>query len=75
MKIIVHGKLPEEYEYRCICSHCRCVFEFKQKEANTVYDQRDGNSLTIDCPTCKKTVYVTENSRINLSEHQIGYTR
>jgi uncharacterized protein with PIN domain len=58
MRIIKQGKLPEEKEYECTCRYCKTEFAFRQGEAETVYDQRDGNSLKILCPTCKRECWI-----------------
>jgi len=57
MKIIQQGTLPEEITYRVDCSNCRTIFEFEQREGRVVYDQRDGNAVVINCPTCNKEVW------------------
>lgn len=58
MEIIKKGKLPEEKTYECVCSYCKTEFRFQRKEAEFVYDQRDGNALTIKCPLCKSQVWM-----------------
>jgi len=54
MKIIKQGVDPKTHVYRCTCFICETEFEFKKKEAKYNSDQRDGDYLSIDCPTCKK---------------------
>lgn len=57
MKIIKAGVLPSEKEYELTCKKCECIFEFKEKEATQHSDPREGAYKTIDCPTCKTTIY------------------
>lgn len=54
--VIKQGKLPEDVEYEVECYKCRTIFSFKAKEAEKVYDQRDGDFLSINCPICKNKV-------------------
>ena len=63
MKIITKGQIPEERMYRVVCRNCHTVFEFQYKEAQEVFDQRDGNYLKIPCPLCSKeqTIDVKNN--------------
>lgn len=52
MRIIKQGNLPEDRPYQTVCRNCNTEFEFLQKEAELVFDQRDGNFLKIKCPVC-----------------------
>jgi len=52
MKIIRQGLIPEEVVYRTECSKCDTEFEFTQKEGKYNSDQRDGDYISINCPTC-----------------------
>ncbi|MDC2859041.1 hypothetical protein [Delftia sp. DT-2] len=52
MKIIKQGQPPETRTYQCTCRECATVFEFEQREAKFVFDQRDGDFLQINCPVC-----------------------
>jgi hypothetical protein len=56
MKVIVRGKLPEEKVYRATCRHCRTTIEFQRKEAKYNSDLRDGDFLSIACPTCTRPI-------------------
>ncbi len=58
MKILKEGKRPEEKVYRHTCTNCKTLFEFLAKEGKTIYDQRDGNFITINCPLCIKECYI-----------------
>lgn len=55
MKIIKQGIVPEEVVYRTTCSKCDTEFEFAQREAKLTSDQRDGDFVSIPCPTCGQT--------------------
>lgn len=59
MKVIKEGILPETRTYRCNCDRCGCLFEFIEAEARRCSDQRDGDYLTIACPTCGIICYTT----------------
>ncbi len=57
MKVIQHGKLPDDHEYRGTCSHCRCIVEFKLREA--LPDPHHQRELPrVACPTlgCGRTI-------------------
>lgn len=62
MRILRHGVLPETKVYRGECGHCKAIFEFHRHEARFSSDQRDGDFLTIPCPTCKRDVFVNANN-------------
>jgi uncharacterized C2H2 Zn-finger protein len=64
MKIISHGVLPEETLYRHSCNYCGAVFEYLKKEAKYIFDQRDGDSLKISCPTCERACYNDVKSKV-----------
>ena len=52
MEIIRRGELPQERVYEAICSNCKTIFRFEEREAEKVSDQRDGDFLRIKCPVC-----------------------
>jgi ribosomal protein S27E len=58
MKIIKPGIEPAERVFQVTCRDCECEFAFKRKEANMTTDRRDGDFLSINCPTCFRTVTV-----------------
>ena len=60
MKIIHRGTIPGERVYKSTCTNCKTVCEYLLKEATIVYDQRDGNYVTIACPVCDQTCYGSE---------------
>jgi len=57
MRIIKQGVAPTERVYCGTCRNCETEIEFKQHEAKTNFDQRDGNYLSIKCPTCGETIW------------------
>lgn len=57
MKIIKQGQKPEDKVYRGTCRRCHTEIEFSQAEATYVPDQREGDYLTIHCPTCSGQIY------------------
>lgn len=56
MRIIKQGKNPQDRPFRSTCRYCRTEFEWLPSEATLVWDQRDGNFYSLDCPTCGKQV-------------------
>lgn len=56
MKIIKKGKRPEDKKHRGTCHNCKTVVEFSQSEGVVTYDQRDGNFVTVKCPTCGQDI-------------------
>ena len=58
MRIITRGQIPEDNPYRATCYHCKTVVEFFQKEGKITRCQRDGDSVTVICPLCKKYITV-----------------
>lgn len=73
MKILKHGRLPEEDIFRGTCSYCKTEFECKRHEGKMHYarDQRDENYLTVDCPVCTKstTAYKYDGGQL-IPEHK-----
>lgn len=57
MEIIKLGELPEEKVYEAKCSNCGTQVRFQHKEGKVHYDQRDGNSIEVQCPLCSKPIY------------------
>ncbi len=58
MKIIKQGSLPGDRPFRGTCRNCQTEIEFLQKEAIYHFDQRDGDYLSIGCPTCSTSITV-----------------
>jgi hypothetical protein len=63
MRIIERGILPGEKIYVQICRDCKTKFEFMQKEAKVVHDQRDGDFMQIECPVCHETCFTLPYKR------------
>ena len=61
MKIIRKGTDPAAQPIRATCSNCKTEVEFLPHEARYSSDQRDGDSYSADCPTCKRII--TKNVR------------
>jgi hypothetical protein len=57
MKIIHQGQRPDEQTHQGTCLHCRTVVEFQRGEAEFVGSQREGDSLTVNCPTCHSKIW------------------
>jgi len=56
MKILERGTKPTDKVYTVRCQHCKTKFEFAQHEGKVIYDQRDGDFISIACPVCKSIV-------------------
>lgn len=57
MKIIKEGDKARLISLcRFDCSCCGCVFECDSTEYRQGYNPKDGNYLTIKCPTCNSDV-------------------
>lgn len=52
MKIMRPGKVEAERLFKVTCRNCDCQFEFKHHEGEVIRDQRDGDYIRINCPTC-----------------------
>ena len=61
MKIIKNGKIPEEKSYQCSCNYCKTIFECQMKDGSLIADQRDGDSIKVDCPYCRRPVFISVN--------------
>ncbi|MNL64700.1 hypothetical protein D3C87_1889400 [compost metagenome] len=61
MAIIVtkQGKKPELKEYVGTCRKCKTEVEFQQHDGVVTHDQRDGDFITVTCPTCSNLIYGT----------------
>jgi len=59
MEIIKKGKLPDDIAYKGECHYCGTIVRFKRSEGHVVYDQRDGNSVSVCCPLCHNNIYVS----------------
>lgn len=51
MEIVKLGVIPENIMYQGVCSRCKCIVRFKQREGTVTSDQRDGDYVSILCPT------------------------
>lgn len=60
MKIIKRGQIPENKTIRVKCNFCETEFEFQAKEAELVYDQREGDAYKIGCPVCGRAVWIAK---------------
>ena len=58
VKVIKQGQKPESRVYRGSCRTCHTEIEFERHEAKYNVDQRDGDYLSIRCPTCSSDILV-----------------
>jgi hypothetical protein len=64
IEVIKQGQIPAKRKYIVKCSICETEFSFLQKDGKIQYDQRDGDSVLIHCPTCKTLKYVGINTYV-----------
>lgn len=58
MRIVKRGVPPQEKYYSSTCPGCETQFEYKRSEVNiNCIDPRD-YTWTINCPLCKKMLYL-----------------
>jgi len=57
MKIIRQPKPPMK-EVECTCQECETVVSCEPKDFTYFSDQRDGDALKWQCPTCHRDNYV-----------------
>jgi hypothetical protein len=50
------GIVPAEIKYTADCTRCTCRFEFTGADGKIAGDQRDGDFITVDCPTCSHPI-------------------
>ena len=58
MTIIKPGGLPELQVFEGKCLHCKCEFSFERREAVPESTCRNEDYLKVECPTCKRSVWV-----------------
>jgi hypothetical protein len=58
VEVLKRGEPPGKRTYETTCSSCSSELRFKAHEAEFIADQRDGDTLKIICPVCKRPVYV-----------------
>lgn len=56
MRILKQGTRDGGRKYTATCNGCGTKIEFLQKEATRVSDQRDGDYMEIQCPTCPRRI-------------------
>ena len=52
VKVIKHGKRPEDDTMTGSCCRCRCVIECLRSDTEMHSDQREGDSYSVKCPDC-----------------------
>lgn len=61
MKILKQGKIQLEKKAVVTCDSCKTEFEFEMHEGVYHNDLRDGDYVSIACPTCFELVNVSIN--------------
>lgn len=59
MKILYRGTKPSETVHRATCSTCKSQIEFQRHEGKINNDQRDGNTIEVDCPVCETKIFAS----------------
>jgi hypothetical protein len=62
MKIIERGVIPAEREWKFLCVNCRTRFECQENEGEYITDQRDGDTVRVECPVCNRDCYGSRKS-------------
>ena len=69
MKIVKQGKVDDNI-YRGTCRNCGTEIEFDKNEAKYVSDQRDGDFLTMRCPTYRCGMDINVSVRTGLKRRE-----
>ena len=66
MAVVVtkQGALPSHDVFAGTCRVCSTEVEFLRGDAKLTFDQRDGDFLSVTCPTCSATINVNASSCI-----------
>ena len=56
INVIKRGVVPELEPMQVTCRKCKSVLEFVPAAVKRVFDQRDGDFYSFDCPVCNATV-------------------
>ena len=57
MLVLKQGTKPDEITHEGTCNHCGTVVSFERGEGRVTHDQRDGDFVTVDCPTCNSQIH------------------
>ncbi|WP_042776616.1 hypothetical protein [Sinorhizobium fredii] len=58
MRIVRQGTKLVDRLYTAECHRCGSVIEFLKSEAKYHFDQRDGDYLSAECPSCAAKITV-----------------
>lgn len=57
IEVLERGVIPGDKTYEARCTSCKSLLRFRQDDARYYPDQRDGDSLQVDCPVCRNSVW------------------
>jgi len=57
MEILKQGTRPEEITHEGTCNNCKTVVRFHRGEGRITRNQRDGNYVIVNCPTCNGEIH------------------
>ena len=57
MKILSQGKKPGDKTHIATCNYCQTQIEFQVSEGMITRDNRDGDRVSIACPTCANMIH------------------
>lgn len=57
MEILKQGTKPEDSVHTGRCVSCGTEVKFTRSEGRVMFDRRDGNFVTVTCPTCQRPIY------------------
>ena len=52
IQVLKVGVLPTEVKYHFVCYNCKTEFIATRGDGRFAYDQRDGDFVSVKCPTC-----------------------
>lgn len=58
MRIIKQGIDPKTLVFTGSCNNCHTIVEFGRDEGKVTHDQRDGDFISVACPTCGHRIHV-----------------
>lgn len=64
VKVTKPGALPEHDVFEGTCYRCKTEVEFERADAKFTSDQRDGDFLSVACPTCGGSIHVAASKPV-----------
>ena len=58
MEVLKQGTHPDDKVFNGRCHYCAAEVRFRQSEGRITREQRDGDFITVRCPTCPENINV-----------------